>query len=73
MALGQVCPQLHKVAALDKDQVGQCLSQLGVRTIDTFQPGSRFWLFQGIESAIFLLLAAGLVVLAMWLIRRRIN
>jgi ABC-2 family transporter protein len=73
MALGQVCPQLHKVSALDKDQVGQCLSQLGVRTVDTFQPGSRFWLFQGIESAMFLLLAAGLVVLAMWLIRRRIN
>jgi hypothetical protein len=73
MALGQVCPTLHKVVALDKDQVGQCLSQLGVRTIDTFQPGSRYWLFQGIESAIFLLLAAGLVVFAMWLIRRRIN
>jgi hypothetical protein len=41
--------------------------------VDTFQPGNRFWLFQGIESAIFLLLAAGLVVFAMWLIRRRIN
>jgi hypothetical protein len=73
MALGQVCPQFSRVSALDKDQVGKCLSQLGVRTIDTFQPGSRFWLFQGIESAIFLLVAAGLVVLTMWLIRRRIS
>jgi hypothetical protein len=71
-ALGQACAAFPKASSLDKSQVGQCLSQLGVHTIDTFQPGNRFWLFQGIESAIFLLLAAGLVVFAMWLIRRRI-
>ena len=73
MALAQACPGFPKAAGLDKGQVGQCLSQLGVHTVDTFQPGSRYWLFQGIESAIFLLLAAGLVVFAIWLIRRRIN
>jgi hypothetical protein len=73
VALGQVCPQFSRVSELDKNQVGKCLSQLGVHTVDTFQPGSRFWLFQGIESAIFLLLAAGLVVLTLWLIRRRIS
>jgi len=56
-----------------KDEVGRCLSQLGVRIVDTYQPGSRFWLFQGIESAIFVALAVGLVVLSMWLIRRRIS
>ena len=56
-----------------KDQVGSCLGQLGVRIVDTYQPGSRYWLFQGIESAIFLALAAGLVVFAMWQIRRRIS
>jgi hypothetical protein len=71
-ALGQACPGFPRAAGLDKEQVGKCLSQLGVHTIDTFQPGNRFWLFQGIESAIFLLLAAGLVVFAIWLIRRRI-
>ena len=72
-SLGQACPQFARAAALDKTAVGKCLSQLGVRTVDTFQPGSRYWLFQGIESAIFLLLAVGLIALTMWLIHRRIN
>ncbi|MGH2464356.1 MAG: hypothetical protein ACRDGI_02760, partial [Candidatus Limnocylindrales bacterium] len=31
-----------------------------------FQPGSRFWLFQGIEAAIFLTLAAVLTGVAAW-------
>jgi hypothetical protein len=30
----------------------------------TYQPASRFWAFQGIEAAIFIVLAAGLVALA---------
>jgi hypothetical protein len=73
-ALAQACPGLSGPGVFPgKDQVGSCLSQLGVRIVDTYQPGSRYWLFQGIESAIFLALAAGLVVFAMWQIRRRIS
>ena len=73
-SLAQACPGISsRPLGPGKDQVGRCLSQLGVKLVDTYQPGSRYWLFQGIESAIFLLLAAGLVVLAMWLIRRRIS
>jgi hypothetical protein len=72
--LAHVCPGVTRgVAFPDKDQVGRCLSQLGVRIVDTYQPGSRYWLFQGIESAIFLAAAAGLIVFAVWLIRRRIS
>jgi hypothetical protein len=72
--LARVCPGVTGgVTFPDKDQVGRCLGQLGVRFVDTYQPGSRYWLFQGIESAIFLLMAAGLVLFAMWLIRRRIS
>jgi hypothetical protein len=71
--LAQACPGMSQSAFPGKDEVGRCLSQLGVRIVDTFQPGSRYWLFQGIESAIFLLLAAALVVVTMWLIRRRIS
>src|SRR5262249_22091785 len=41
-ALGQACPGFSRVSALDKGQVGKCLSQLGVRIVDTFQPGSRY-------------------------------
>jgi hypothetical protein len=70
--LAHACPGMSSPLP-GKDEVGKCLTRLGVRIVDTYQPGSRFWLFQGIESAIFLLLAAGLIVLAMWLIRRRIS
>lgn len=38
----------------------------------TWQPDSRFWLFQGIESAIFVALAAALLALAVWWVRRRL-
>ena len=72
--LAQACPGIPSTPGFGgKDEVGRCLTRLGVKIVDTYQPGSRYWLFQGIESAIFLLLAAGLVVLAMWLIRRRIS
>jgi hypothetical protein len=70
--LAHACPGISG-AFPGKDEVGSCLSRLGVKLVDTYQPGSRYWLFQGIESAVFLLLAAGLVILAMWLIRRRIS
>ena len=35
-----------------------------------YQPGSRFWLFQGIETGIFVVLAALLLYLAIRRIRR---
>lgn len=71
--LAQACPGLGNSPFPGKDDVGRCLSRLGVRIVDTYQPGSRFWLFQGIESAIFLVLAAGLIALTMWVVRRRIS
>jgi hypothetical protein len=37
-----------------------------------WQPHDRFWLFQGIESAIFVALAAVLLGLGMWWVQRRI-
>ena len=33
-------------------------------TLLTYQPANRFWAFQGIETGVFLVLAAGLVALA---------
>jgi ABC-type transport system involved in multi-copper enzyme maturation permease subunit len=39
----------------------------------TYQPADRFWLYQGIESAIFLGLAAALLALAFWWVRERIS
>lgn len=52
--------------------IPSCLKQHGIVNVSTYQPGNRFWLFQGIETAIFLGLAAGLLALTVWWVRERI-
>ncbi len=37
----------------------------------SYQPGSRYWLFQGALAVILITLAAGLAALAIWILRRR--
>jgi hypothetical protein len=49
-----------------------CLQQHGIVNVVTYQPGDRFWQFQGIETAIFLGLAAGLLALTVWWVRERV-
>jgi hypothetical protein len=49
-----------------------CLSAHGVLNYGMYQPADRFWLFQGIESAIFVALAAALLALTVWWMRRRL-
>ncbi len=60
---------------IDQTKAGitACYQANGIFTQQVYQPLSRFWLFQGIETLIFLALAAGLVALAFWCIRRRIQ
>jgi len=53
-------------------QLAGCVHRLGIHTVTTYQPGTRFWAFQGIESAIYLALAAALLVAAGWVVRRRL-
>ena len=48
----------------------QCMSAHGVVSYALYQPADRFWLFQGLESAIFVLLALALLVLTVWWVRR---
>jgi hypothetical protein len=50
-----------------------CLHDHGVRLLNLYQPVERFWLFQGIESVIFLALAAALLGLAVWWVWARIS
>jgi len=45
----------------------------GVLVSTTYHPTSQFWAFQGIESGIFLLLAAGSITLALWWIQHRVR
>lgn len=56
----------------DKAAINACFAQHGLMNSIVYQPASRFWLFQGIEAAIFLGLAAALLALACWWVLRRI-
>jgi hypothetical protein len=55
----------------DPQAVLPCLAAHGYRGYLAYQPASRFWAFQGIETGIFLILAAALIGVAFWVIRRR--
>jgi hypothetical protein len=48
-----------------------CLAAHGYQGSMTYQPASRFWAFQGIETAIFLILATVLIGVTFWALRRR--
>jgi hypothetical protein len=48
-----------------------CLAAHGYRGFITYQPASRYWAFQGIETGIFVLLAAVLVAVAAIAVLRR--
>ena len=52
-------------------QLYSCLNAHGFRAFITYQPASRYWAFQSIESAIFLVLAAAAVAVAFAVVRRR--
>ena len=48
-----------------------CIASHGYRQFVTYQPASRFWTFQFIETGIFVALAAGLIAVTFFLVRRR--
>jgi hypothetical protein len=50
-----------------------CFGQHGVFASVVYQPASRFWLFQGIESAIFLVPALALLALTAWWVSSRVS
>jgi hypothetical protein len=74
----QHCPGLTLPPPGSAFQKGQiqgltgCVHRLGIHLVSTYQPGRRFWTFQGIQSAIYVALAAGLIAVAWWVIRRRL-
>jgi ABC-type transport system involved in multi-copper enzyme maturation permease subunit len=55
----------------DPQAVLPCLAAHGYRGSVTFQPASRFWAFQGIETGIFVILAAVLIGITFWVLSRR--
>jgi hypothetical protein len=48
-----------------------CLTAHGYRAYLAYQPASRFWAFQGIETGIYVVLAAALLGVTFWVLKRR--
>jgi hypothetical protein len=53
------------------DPLLSCLSREGFRQFITYQPASRYWAFQGIETGIYVAVAAALLAVTFYVIRRR--
>jgi hypothetical protein len=50
---------------------GQCMDKLGIREVISYQPASRYWPLQFIETGIFLALALALAWFCFWWLGRR--
>jgi hypothetical protein len=48
-----------------------CMQSAGYRQVVSYQPGWRYWPFQGIETGVYLLLAAVLLAVTWYVLRRR--
>jgi hypothetical protein len=55
----------------DFAQMQACWREHGLKIVQSIQPADRFPLFQGIETAIFIVAAIALLGLSVWLVRRR--
>jgi hypothetical protein len=62
---------LHAAATPNPQAPLPCLAAHGYRGFATYQPASRFWAFQGIETGIFVVLAAVLIAVTFWVLKRR--
>ncbi|HEY1822942.1 MAG TPA: hypothetical protein VGG83_23705, partial [Trebonia sp.] len=51
--------------------VFSCMQAHGWRGFATYQPAARYWPFQGIETGIYLVLAAALIAVTLVVVRRR--
>lgn len=63
------CHQLLNQA--NPGPVLSCMQSAGFRQFVSYQPGSRYWAFQGIEAGIFVALAVALLAVAYAVIARR--
>jgi hypothetical protein len=53
------------------NNIQSCLAAHGYRGYLSYQPANRFWAFQGIETGIFVALAAILLAVTFWVLKRR--
>ena len=72
--LGQICqPPLDRFNSEALQAFAQCEADHGVHYLEFYQPANRFWVFQGMETGLFLLLAGLLLILTTWGSRKRIT
>ena len=71
----QQAPGSGSQAVCDQTTAASCLAKYGAGSYnqELFQPADRFWLFQGIETALFVALALLLLLAAVQLVRRRVS
>ncbi|HEY3907617.1 MAG TPA: hypothetical protein VGM14_27180 [Streptosporangiaceae bacterium] len=68
---GEPIPAVCGKAIQHPGSIAPCMTAHGYREYLTYQPASRFWTFQGIETGIFVVLAAILLAVAFWVLKRR--
>jgi hypothetical protein len=76
-AQGHALPNADRVFAqcvtASKRQTESCFTSHHIFNLAVYQPASRFWIFQGIEAALFTTLALALLLAALWWLRHRIG
>ena len=65
------CRPGPSATAGEPHNVMSCLTAHGIRGFVSYQPASRYWAFQGIETGIFVLLAAALLAVTAIAVLRR--
>jgi hypothetical protein len=70
-AMPAACVPTYGPTATSKADPGQCMDKLGIREVVNYQPASRYWPLQLIETGIFLALALALAGFCFWRLGRR--
>lgn len=64
--------ELEDAADRAGTDLGQFLHSRGVQQFEVYHPADRFWTFQLIETALFVAVAAVLIGVVVWRVRRRV-
>jgi hypothetical protein len=65
------CQQILNASQSTGNALNTCLARAGFQQSFSYQPGYRFWPIQGIETGLYLVLAAALLAVAWLALRRR--
>ena len=70
-ACQHLIPASGQVSSAQYNAVVSCLEHAGFRSFATYQPASRYWAFQGIETGIYVTVALLLVAVTYAVVNRR--